>query len=73
MAGITVFVEKNYKIGLIKFKKVCSMSGLYARFRAKMFYEKPTTKRRRLRKEAMKKIYHQYKASVINYKIDRNY
>jgi small subunit ribosomal protein S21 len=45
--GLSVEVGDNFNSALRKFKKKVDDSGLLEDLRAKMFYEKPTTERKR--------------------------
>ena len=45
--GLSVEVGDNFNAALRKFKKKVDDSGLLEDLRAKMFYEKPTTERKR--------------------------
>jgi small subunit ribosomal protein S21 len=68
MSRIKIKEITNFENAFRKFKRACDKADINNRFRRHSAYEKPTTKRRRLKEVALKKIYTSFKQSIIKYK-----
>lgn len=57
MTTIKIKENATFEFEFRKFKRMCDKANIANRLKEKSYYEKPTTKRRRVMKEAIKREY----------------
>ena len=55
MINVKIKSNEPFERAMKRFSKACERSGLMAELRKKIFYEKPSEERKRLKKEAFKR------------------
>lgn len=56
MPIITIRENEPFDVALRRFKRSCEKAGILAEIRRREFYEKPTTKRKRAKSSAIKRL-----------------
>lgn len=55
--NLIVFKETEpFEVTIRRFRKMVEKSGILSEVRSRMFYEKPTSRRKRKRKESVKRL-----------------
>ncbi|WMC18833.1 MAG: 30S ribosomal protein S21 [Enterobacteriaceae bacterium PSpicST2] len=55
MPRIIIKENEPFEVSLRRFKRICEKSGILSELKKREFYEKPTTKRKRLKISAIKR------------------
>lgn len=57
MPSVNIFDKDSFDGGMRRFKRQVERSGILTEMRARMAYEKPTTRRKRLKVAAIKRLH----------------
>jgi small subunit ribosomal protein S21 len=55
MPRVSVKENEPFEVALRRFKRICEKAGILTEIRRREFYEKPTSKRKRLKAAAVKR------------------
>ncbi|XZR53176.1 MAG: 30S ribosomal protein S21 [Enterobacteriaceae bacterium] len=56
MPKIKIRENESFEVSLRRFKRICEKSGILSELKKREFYEKPTTKKKKLKITAIKRL-----------------
>lgn len=65
MTSVKVKENESFENAFRRFKRACEKADIVNRFKDKMFYEKPTWARKRMKEAAMKRSYYLRKQFIV--------